>query len=186
MDTGAICVRSGGWVHPLDPCPADINLDDIAHALAMICRYTGHVTEFWSVAAHSIEVSKRVEQSAREQGIYDWRSLARTALLHDASEAYLVDVPRGLKPLFTGYKANEERLERVIAGVFNLTYPFPGIIKEHDDGILIDEIANFFVPHSGLWDLYQIGNRPKAPRLVSLSPRMGRDLFLRRYEELTR
>lgn len=187
---GAICVRSGGWVHPLAPDPATLNIDDIAHALSMICRYTGHVSEFWSVAAHSIEVSKRVEAWLNESPaqIAPWwiKKCALTALLHDASEAYLVDVPRGLKPLFTGYKENEARLEECLAKKFDLFYPFPNVIKTFDDAILIDEIANFFVPHSGLWDFYQIGNRPKAPRLISLSPKFGRDLFLRRFEELTR
>lgn len=198
---GALCVRSGGWFYPLEPTPENIRIEDIAHALSMICRYTGHVSEFWSVAAHSIEVSKRVfaDFVSGEDGGFLYqtegleaveraaRKIALTALLHDASEAYLVDVPRGLKntAAFAGYKQHEAALERAVSERFGLEFPFPAIVKKHDDSILVDEIANFFDPGSGLWSFYDITRREDYPRLLPLEPKLGFIRFMQRFEELT-
>ena len=57
--------RRGDWMqthsglrfYPLDPRPEDIRIEDIAHALPMICRFNGHCSRFYSVAEHSLNVA---------------------------------------------------------------------------------------------------------------------------------
>lgn len=48
---------SGRMFWPVDPRPEDVEINDIAHALSLTCRYCGHVREFYSVAQHSVLVS---------------------------------------------------------------------------------------------------------------------------------
>jgi hypothetical protein len=79
-----ICTRiqtySGGSMDLLNPDPRDVRSADIAHALSLINRYTGHSRTGYSVAAHSVHVMRIVPEPLRAR-----------ALLHDAAEAYLGD-----------------------------------------------------------------------------------------------
>lgn len=111
--------RRGDWMQtftgrqfwPLDPRPEDIDIEDIAHALSNLCRFGGHCKAFYSVAEHSLYVER-----------FSWRDragvrpieLARFALLHDAAEAYLVDVPRPIKRHLGGYEQAESLIEAAI------------------------------------------------------------------------
>ena len=49
---------TGRQFFPLDPDPQDIDIVDIAHSLAMQCRYNGHTDRFYSVAEHCVHVSR--------------------------------------------------------------------------------------------------------------------------------
>ncbi|KLK91389.1 phosphohydrolase [Microvirga vignae] len=128
--------RRGDWIQtysgaqfwPMDPRAGDIRLQDIAHALSMLCRYTGHCKRFYSVAEHSVLLSEVVEPKHRL-----W------ALLHDASEAYLVDVPRPVKPFLTGYREAEGEIMLCVAERFGLSATMPKAVKEADNRILTDE-----------------------------------------------
>lgn len=126
--TGWMRTFTGRKVTPMYLTPEQVCLGDIAHALARLCRYGGHCAGFMSVGEHSIEVAKLVR---REQPEFELE-----ALLHDAAEAYLGDLVRPLKKhpdFFAVYSAAEERAERAIAEVFELTYPWPEVIKEMDN-----------------------------------------------------
>lgn len=83
----------------LCPRASDVRLEDIAHSLAHICRFTGHTKAHYSVAQHSVLVARHVLYDApnrpRPAVLPDWLGLA--ALLHDAHEAYLGDWSRPLK-----------------------------------------------------------------------------------------
>ena len=141
-------VRQGGWIqtflgaqfHPMDPREEDFKIEDIAHALSNICRYAGHCRSFYSVAQHSIIVSEEIEK-AEAGGEYGLRSSVTEGLLHDASEAYLVDVPRPVKhdPALAGYRQIESHMEAVIANAFGLVFPWPHVVKEFDDAVLMAE-----------------------------------------------
>jgi 5'-deoxynucleotidase YfbR-like HD superfamily hydrolase len=102
---------TGGEIWPIDPRPEEINIVDIAQALSQQCRYAGHTTRFYSVAEHSVYISREVPAE-----------LALWGLLHDASEAYLVDIPRPLKPYMPVYKHWERELMQVIAAKFGLSW----------------------------------------------------------------
>lgn len=112
---------TGQQVDVFNPDPNTINIQDIAHSLSMQCRFGGHTRVFYSVAQHSIAVMDRVPEE-----------LKLTALLHDASEAYLLDFPRPVKKQVRGYEALEDEMERTIAAKFGLHYPYPDEIKEAD------------------------------------------------------
>jgi hypothetical protein len=136
---------TGEKFFPLRPRHQDIVLEDIAHALSNVCRYTGHVCRFYSVAEHSVLVSLEVERRAVEQSVdaRQVRNLARWGLLHDASEAYIADVSRPLKqlPAFDEYRAAEAHLQSVIAERFGLSPDGePPEVKAVDYEILANEV----------------------------------------------
>jgi hypothetical protein len=106
--------RTGRRFFPLDPKPEDVNVYDIAHALAHICRYGGHVPSFYSVAQHS---------SLMADHFYDLGEpvLALWALVHDAAEAYIGDMIKPLKRDMPAFVAAETRLENVIWRALGMT-----------------------------------------------------------------
>ena len=119
---GFIGTFSGLRFWPLDPNPEKILIADIAHALAHQCRFGGHASKFYSVAEHSVHVS---QLCLPEDALW--------GLLHDASEAYLVDLPRPLKllPEFAPYREAERRLQRAVALRFGLPPDQPEIGRAH-------------------------------------------------------
>lgn len=126
-DPGAISTYTGRKVNPLTMTPADVCIEDVAHALAYQCRYNGHCRGFLSVARHSLWVADLVPEH-----------LERTALLHDAAEAYLGDLVRPLKHSMFGeaYLSAEAHVERQVALHFGLTWPWPREVGEADNEVL--------------------------------------------------
>jgi hypothetical protein len=169
--SGEIVTYTGRIFNPLDPSPDDIAIEDIAHALGNICRFTGHVREFYSVAQHSYLASQIVPAEH-----------ALTALLHDASEAYLSDVSRPIKtqPEFGNtYKRYEERLERAIADRFGLQWPWPSEVKRADEALLRTEQRDLMpdlLRFEG--DYYLFGT------ISGWTPGRAKAAFLSRYFEL--
>ena len=104
---------SGLFVDPLNMTPGEIRLQDIAHALGNIGRFTGHASRFLSVAEHSINVAMVAGAEAPLELAVTFRL---AGLLHDASEAYLNDVARPLKyrPEFAFYREAEDKLMDMI------------------------------------------------------------------------
>ena len=137
---GTIQTFTGKLIQPLDLKPDDIDIRDIAHALSRVCRFGGHCHGVLNVAAHSVRVLKAV----RAAWPHGSKRLHLTALLHDASEAYLGDIPRPLKkhPAFAFYREAEEAAEKVIAAKFDLFYPLPLGIKQEDDAELAIELQH--------------------------------------------
>lgn len=115
MHNNWIQTYTGRQFFPADPQPEDIDIIDISHALSNMCRFTGHTKDFYSVAEHCERASRLAKPG-----------FEFAALIHDASEAYLVDVPAPIKPYLKGYKEIEERLQRVIELRFGLE---PGILE---------------------------------------------------------
>lgn len=138
----ALAPRKGDWIqtytgktfHPMDPRSQDVDIRDIAHALSMQCRYAGHCRRFYSVAEHSVLIARWLVGKNKPAAIY--------GLLHDASEAYLCDVPRPVKPFLTGYQAAESKVQAAVWARFGLYAAVPAIAKEADDRILADELVN--------------------------------------------
>src|SRR5690606_26745918 len=104
----ANCIRTftGQYINVFDPKPDLIRIEDIAHALSQMPRFGGHLPVFYSVAQHSLACAHKV--SSRN---------ALAALLHDASEAYLMDIPKPIKNNLHNYKETEHALMEVIAQV---------------------------------------------------------------------
>lgn len=155
---------TGKYVDVLNPDPDTIDIIDIAHALSHMCRFAGHTPVFYSVAQHCIECTDAL--------IFPMSPKSNlTLLLHDASEAYLLDMPRPIKRHLKDYKALEENMMAVIAAKFNLEYPFPAFVKSVDNQMLEIEHSNLILG--------------KGPFEV-MSPTDAKTLFLYRYEQFTK
>lgn len=126
--------------YPTAPVTDDIVIEDIAHALSMLCRANGHYTSFYSVAAHSLNCYE--EACARRES-----SRVRMAcLLHDAQEAYLSDVTRPVKQFLPEYRVYEERLQQAIYERFlgsPLSEYESRVVKLIDDAMLYYEFYEF-------------------------------------------
>lgn len=127
----------------------DICIEDIAHALSMICRYSGHVNRFYSVAEHSINVAALVPQHLKAQ-----------ALLHDASEAYLGDVSAPLKELLPQYVMIEKRVQKIILNKFGLPIDIDKAVLKADIDIRQAEMAILFKATAGM----PLMRRPNAKK----------------------
>lgn len=103
-----ITTYTGKHIDPVHPISDLICIEDIAHALSLICRGNGQVKTFFSVGQHCINCAR--EALARGYS----NRIAFACLLHDASECYLSDVPRPFKKTLTGYKEQEENLLKLI------------------------------------------------------------------------
>ena len=128
-----ITTYTGIHFYPTDPRPEDICLRDIAHSLSLQCRGNGHVRFFLSVGQHCI----RCAQEALARG-YSNR-IALICLLHDASEAYMSDVPRPTKKEIPKYTEWEDRLLELVYEKYLGTLPTEEelrIMKEIDDDVL--------------------------------------------------
>ena len=116
--------------------PEDIQVKDIATALSKICRYAGRIPEFYSVAQHSVIVSKKVSPQ-----------LAFAALLHDAAEAYIGDVISPIKHDLPRFQQLEKRVFNVILERFNLVEDYwlhEKHIKIIDKFVIQEEMAYFY------------------------------------------
>lgn len=179
LETHEDSTRKGDWIqtftgvafYPLDPRPNEIHIRDIAHALSMQCRYGGHARYFYSVAEHCILLSQAVPPE-----------LALAALMHDAAEAYLVDVPRPIKSSLTGYREIEAVLEASIAMRFSLADPCPALVKEYDTRILNNERSALMSPAPREW--LPCGDPLPGVRIIGLQQARAETMFLRRFEEL--
>lgn len=138
---------TGRAVYPLDPRPEEIALEDIAHALSQACRYSGHCKKFWSVAQHSLMVMEEMKKNGQSP------RMQLLGLLHDASEAYLCDIPRPIKPYINQYERWERQLMQAIYKAFEIPLPDQGemgIINLFDDMVLAAE-ARIIMPNTDDW-----------------------------------
>ena len=162
---------TGKQFFPLNPDVNSICIEDIANSLGKICRFNGHTTCFYSVAEHSIHVSYCV---SKENALW--------GLLHDASETYLIDMPRPLKPVLNGYREIEERVHKCIAAKFGLCWPMPEEIKRIDTAILHDEMLQVMSKKPMAWP--QLIYPPLGIEIVGMEHREATARFLERYEYL--
>lgn len=130
---GYIRTYSGLKFYPLDPRPEDVRIVDIAHHLSNQCRWAGAVKTHYSVALHSMHVSMMTHKEH-----------ALAGLLHDASEAYLCDMPKPAKLGMPEYQSIEDRLQEVIAKALGFQYPFSEEVKQADQAALFLESQYFF------------------------------------------
>ena len=162
---------TGKQFHLLNPRPEDICIEDIAHALSMLCRFTGHTRVFYSVAEHSMHCSLVVPKEHRLQ-----------ALLHDATEAYLGDLSAPLKSLnlLNGYSLIEADIWRVIARAFQIPHVIHPKVKDADRYLLGRE-AKFFWTDEQTKD-WEVPIPSKRHPLQLLSPANAEVGFLQMFK----
>lgn len=162
---------TGETFYFLNPTPEMIHIEDIAHALANQCRFTGHSSKFYSVAEHSIHVSRLCKNQL-------------AGLLHDASEAYLTDVASPVKPHLHNYKTLEDKLMKAIATKFNFPYPFEEEIHEADKRQLLIE-ANYLIHSKGKdWPNYNPELVYSGVAPLCWEPRLAEGYFLERFRSM--
>lgn len=142
---------SGRAVYPLDLREEDIALIDIAHSLSMQCRYNGHSTQFYSIAEHSVHIAKALMADFNDP------ELAMAGLMHDASESYLTDIARPVKPFLSNYKEFEEQAEATIVKKYKLIKMTDPRVKEYDNRILVDEKSVLMVRPPKEWSIPAMG-----------------------------
>jgi type I site-specific restriction-modification system R (restriction) subunit len=157
----------------LDPKPEDIDILDIAHAAARLCRFTGHVKKFASVAQHSVLASRYVDPK-----------FALYALLHDASEPYISDISSPLKrsPEMFLYRQIEKNIMNAICLRFNLSPEEPKEVKEADMRMLVTEKRDL-TNNNVRWPLEDL-YKPFNKKIKSWSPKKAERKFLERFAEL--
>lgn len=165
----------GQAFYPMDPRPEEVDPLDIAHALSLLCRYAGHCRTFYSVAEHCVLISYAVDPQHALWG-----------LLHDATETYLVDLPRPVKRAFPEYVAAEDRLMRVICDRFGLPHTVPDQVKEADNRILHDERAALMRPPPMPWNSLEADCRPLGVPIQGWDPATAEQRYLQRLLQLIR
>jgi hypothetical protein len=158
--------------YPMDPRAEDIDSEDIAHALSLLCRYGGHIDRFYSVAEHCVLMSQVV---APENALH--------ALLHDATEAYVVDVPRPLKRYLADYRMIEDKVWLAIAEKFGIDSVIPEDVHDADNRMLLNE-TSLLMPGVGVWASLQ-GFELLPVTVVGWAPQRAKVEYLRRLSELT-
>lgn len=153
------CTRFG-YLNLLDPKPEEILLRDIAWGLAHQCRYTGLCTTYYSVAEHCINVSLRVPEHLRAQ-----------ALLHDAAEAYIGDMPTPAKKLLPDYYHMEDKILQAVFDRFHLdSWEWPEI-KRADLEMLQIEANDIMHDRGEGWASLQVFPPDSPTRKESLVKR---------------
>ena len=184
---------SGRAFFLLDPKPDDILLEDVAHALAHQARYNGHTRTFYSVAQHSVLVS-RYPLLVGDPSMIGGRGnasawgrvyphLPRWGFGHDWSEAYVGDVVGPLKKILPDYRVIEERIERAVCARLDLPWPMPRWVKDADNAVMLAErLSLLSKPYPGTWPDYGVDPWPSA--VIAVGPAQAKAMFLRRAAEL--
>ncbi|PTV72329.1 hypothetical protein DBL06_21300 [Agrobacterium pusense] len=163
---------TGRQYWPCDPRPHEVFIEDIAHSLSLQCRYAGHCLQYYSVAEHSVLIARSLAATHAPE-------VALAGLLHDAPEAYCVDIPRPLKPYLTNYRAIEQDNWLAIAARFGLPKELPREVHDADNSIIADELVNLReMPWHAKHD------RPLGVRLRYWSPEEAELEFLATFDAL--
>lgn len=161
-----IQTRSGQRFDLVHPTSAMVVLDDIAHALSLMNRYTGHTVMPYSVAQHSIFVALHVSDNARPY-----------ALLHDAEEAYTGDLSSPMKCALrslsseNAYGALTDGIRKAIFRRFGLQYPPPPKLWEEvkkADWLALSTEKRDLLEHDLSWHDWEIP-KPVEHRLMPMS-----------------
>lgn len=181
---------TGKRFYPFNPDPEAIFIEDIAHALSSQCRYAGHTKKFYSVAQHSVLVSRYCDPLVNS--FHKETENAVWGLLHDASEAYITDLPRPIKhaPGMEKFRDAEKKIELAIAERFSLPLPIPRCVEIADKRLVLTELRDM---HN--WDFWaprvqqiveEFGQPYPDLKIESWSPEKAEVLFLTRWGGLTK
>lgn len=155
-----IATHSGTKFYFMDPRPDEVFLSDIAVALGNICRFGGHTDRFYSVAEHCVRMSR----------LLDWdHHLAVWALMHDAAEAYIGDLPSPIKQVLPEFAKIEAKILRAVSHQFDLGgTQIPQVVKHLDAAICVSEYDALLENSRDPWP-----NMPPPARGVDLTNAEG-------------
>lgn len=193
MDNINNAVRKGSFIEtysglrmwPLDPRPEEIDIKDIAHALSLLCRFTGHCKFLYTVGQHSLNVYDVLRQMGASPVVQ------LRGLLHDASEAYISDIAAPTKPHIQGYGDIEHGIEQVIFDKYNINAISDSdkLLIKRVDWIMVCLEAESLCPNA-TWnepyrprrDLKDMGITP--PDIRESYPFVNKEMFMETFEEL--
>lgn len=145
-----ILTRSGIKFDLAKPTADMVHTADIAHSLSMQCRFNGHTNRFYSVAQHCCLVADLVPLEHQ-----------LSALLHDATEAYVGDLVRPLKEgmrefyeahnLVSLYDQVEQTVWLAICDRFAIDPILPDCVKRADLVALATEKRDLMPYHLESW-----------------------------------
>jgi hypothetical protein len=167
-----ILLFSGVYFDFEAPETSAFTIEDIAHGLAMTCRFAGQCIRHYSVAQHSVHVSQIVPAKDAYAG-----------LMHDAPEAFVHDISKPLKVMLPDYRPIEKRVEGAIFSRFGVPNPLPPSIKEADIRMLVTE-QHQLMRNRDDW-LYARGRQPLDCVIPTWSPEQAKAEFLARFAELS-
>jgi len=169
MNTAFTIVHSKIKFEYLNPRPETILIEDIAHALSHICRFTGHTIVHYSVAQHSCFVSDLVSQPNKFWG-----------LMHDAPETYMNDLSHQLKGIIDGHYAwIHDNIMRAICNKFGLPLQEPEEVELLDHVLAVNELQVL------IDDSYLEDGVPKLfDEIIPWSAERAKVEFLKRFDEL--
>lgn len=159
----------------VDPRPYDVDIGDIAHALAHTCRYNGHTKQYYSVAEHCVHVSRHCAPP------YDRRTRL-AGLLHDATEAYVGDCVTPLKKLLHEFAAIEAKMWWAIAAKFNLPETLPSSVVQADRGALLTEVNQLC---GGQVETFGVDGTPLPITVECWDPETAKKKFLAEFAALS-
>lgn len=173
---------SGGRFYPLDPRPEDMNMNDIVQGLALQCRYAGQIHDFYSVAEHSCILADYTRDVLGFGPDDEFE-----ALMHDAPEAYVTDVPRPIKHQTSDFVAMEARVERVIRKNWGMRPEKPSWMAEIDTRICMDEKAVLmpYRPDHDSSPMWRIGE-PLGVKIHCWPWKQARSEFMTRFVDILR
>lgn len=165
--------------YPLEPRASDVLIEDIAHHLSLLCRFTGGIRCLYSVAEHSVRVAQFVSSVQPEHALW--------ALLHDASEAYTNDVARPLKHTtqLASFRDIERQIMLAVLERFNLPQVEPAIVRETDRRICLTEAAQLRDhgrEHWGAMMEHAEGWTPLPITIEPWSPDVAKRKFLQAFQ----
>ena len=175
MTGASLDQRRGDWLQmhsgvafwPLDPRADEVRIEDIAHSLSLLCRFGGHCRRFYSVAEHSIHVASLLPDHLKLAG-----------LLHDASEAYVVDLPSPLKRCLPDYAEIEAGVQRAISEHFGLPAAMHPAVKVADRQMLVTEAWELMQHPPTTWGEVQAGVPRAQVGLSCWEPELARAQFI--------
>jgi len=160
---------SGKRFYPRRPEITEIKIEDIAVGISNMCRFSGQIPNFYSVSQHSVFVSRIIKDAGGTTEAHQF-----AGLMHDASEAYMVDIPTPLKELLPEYKRLEKIVQSQIEKHFGVqcTEDTKKLVKWADKVALATEAFNFFggVPWESIrgieprTDIFEIPVDPQTAR----------------------
>lgn len=162
----------------LNPSPEMVCIEDIVHALANICRYTGHVQEFYSVAQHCVLMAKA-----------DLPGDPLQRLLHDAGEAYVGDIASPWKQCLivhdfdVSVKEWELKIQKVISLALGINLDYSTEVKEADDRMYFTEVRDL-MPPSVEFGKCRKNLKPLEEKIICWNPIEAEDMFLTTYNSL--
>ena len=178
-----IVLYTGKSFDLLHPTSDMVCIEDIAHALSQLCRYTGHTRDFYSVAQHSVLMSLDSDLPGDPMA----------KLLHDADEAYVGDTASPWKQClyaevpnisggahFESLRSWERKIQDVIGIALDVSLAHSDEVKESDIRMYLTEIRDL-MPPSEEWSNWMRDLEPAKDKIDPWDPEFAEKAFLDQY-----